>query len=271
MTDQIWRLLSGQGPLVATAIHAGHELRQDVLAQMALGEPERRREEDPFTGHWTDIAPTQIIGLRSRFETDLNRRRKKAVYRTPGDAWGLQVWKESLPDEVAERSLAEYDMFYRTLRELYGKLAQQYGAFVVYDLHTYNHRRGGPHEPPADLAGNPQVNVGTGTLSNRERFGGLVERFMQELSDFEFPGGKLDVRENVKFFGGNHPRWAHARFPETACVIAIEFKKFFMDEWTGEADMTLVHAIRKALAGTVPGVLDELSRIGVEPGIRRAI
>ena len=26
----------------------------------------------------------------------------------------------------------------------------------------------------------------------------------------------------------------HERYPEKACVIAIEFKKIFMDEWTGE-------------------------------------
>jgi hypothetical protein len=265
MTDQIWRLQIGHGPLVATAIHDGHEIREEVLEHMALGEAGRLREEDPYTERWTHAARTRVVGLRSRFEVDLNRPRENAVYRTPLDAWGLQVWKGALPDDVASRSLAEYDAFYRALEALYGELAEQYGAFVVYDLHSYNHRRQGPGGPAADPAGNPQVNIGTGTMTNRARFASVIERFKGDLASYDFPGGRLDVRENVKFFGGNHPRWAHERFPDAACVLAIEFKKFFMDEWSGEPNETQLEAIGQALASTVPGVLDELAKV---PGSR---
>ena len=136
MTEPIWRLQIGHGPLVATAIHDGHELREELLDYVALDEAGRLREEDPFTGNWTKVAPTRVVGLRSRFETDLNRPRDKSVYRTPEDAWGLKVWKDALPDAVASRSHAEYDAFYTALGELYGELAKQYGRFVVFDLHT---------------------------------------------------------------------------------------------------------------------------------------
>jgi hypothetical protein len=44
-------------------------------------------------------------------------------------------------------------------------------------------------------------------------------------------------------------------------VLAIEVKKFFMDEWTGEADMSLVTALRDALEWTVTGVLTELAKL----------
>jgi hypothetical protein len=259
MADQIWRLHIGHGPLVATAIHDGHELREELAEQMSLDEAGRLREEDPFTGEWTKVAPTRVIGLRSRFETDLNRPRDKAVYRTPEDAWGLKVWKDALPDDLANRSLAEYDAFYTALGELYGELANQHGRFVVFDLHTYNHRREGPNGTLADPAGNPQVNIGTGTM-NRERWATVIDAFIETLRSFDFPGGKLDVRENVKFFGGNHPRWAHEKFPNAACVIAVEFKKFFMDEWTGEANEGLVEAIGEALQFTAPAVLETLKR-----------
>lgn len=259
MTEQIWRLQIGHGPLVATAIHDGHELREELVDYMLLDDAGRLREEDPFTDLWTRIAPTRVVGLRSRFETDLNRARDKAVYRTPADAWGLQVWKDTLPDDVAARSLAEYDAFYTALGELYGELADQFGRFVVFDLHSYNHRREGPDGPPADPAGNPQVNIGTGTL-NRERWGTVIDTFINTLRAFDFPGGKLDVRENVKFFGGNHPRWAHETFPDAACVIAVEFKKFFMDEWTGQPNEDYVEAIGDALRFTAPAVLDTLKR-----------
>lgn len=268
MTDQIWRLHVGHGPLVATAIHDGHEVRKEVLEYMSLGDQDRLREEDPFTERWTSVARTRVVGLRSRFEVDLNRPRESAVYRTPGDAWGLIVWKGTLPDDVADRSLAQYDKFYHALGELYEELAEEYGVFVVFDLHTYNHRRQGPDGPAADVEGNPQVNIGTRTLTNRGRFADVIDRFKNDLSTYDFPGGKLDVRENVKFFGGNHARWAHQRFPDTACVLAIEFKKFFMDEWTGAADEAQIEAIGRALASTVPGVLEELSKV---PGSRLVV
>jgi len=261
MKNQIWQLQEGSGPIVATAIHDGHGIRAEVLKHVALDDPGRLREEDPYTGLWAKIASTNVIGVRSRFEVDLNRPREKAVYRTPADAWGLKVWKDELPDHLAAESLAAYDAFYQALGELYGKLAEQCGAFVVYDLHTYNHRREGPDGPPADSQGNPQVNIGTGTMQNRDKFARVIERFKSDLSNYDFPGGKLDVRENVKFFGGNHPRWAHEKFPDAACVIAIEFKKFFMDEWTGAPDMPLVEAIGKALVSTMPGVIEELKQV----------
>ena len=171
------------------------------------------------------------------------------------------MWKDGLPDDVAARSLAEYDAFYQMLEDLYGELAREHGAFVVFDLHTYNHRREGPTGPAADTAGNPQVNLGTRTLPDRRRFAGVIDRFIGDLSAYDFPGGRLDVRENVKFYGGNHPRWAHERFPGAACVIAIEFKKVFMDEWTGQPDQPLVDAIGQALASTVPGVLEEIAKV----------
>ncbi len=261
MNEQIWTVELGDGPIVATAIHDGHDVREEAIAHLALDDLARLREEDPHTGSWTRVAANRVIGLRSRFEVDLNRPRDKAVYLTPDDAWGLQVWKGELPAEIAARSLAGYDAFYQALQELYADLARQHGAFVVYDLHTYNHRRDGPDGPTADPQGNPQVNIGTGTMADRDRFAGVIDRFIHDLSRFDFPGGNLDVRENVKFRGGNHPRWAHEAFPDAACVIAIEFKKFFMDEWSGEPDMTLVDAIGDALASTVPGVLEEIAKV----------
>ena len=68
----------------------------------------------------------------------------------------------------------------------------------------------------------------------------------------------MDVRENVKFQGGHVSRWAHETFPRSACVLAIEFKKFFMDEWTGAPDWDAITSIRKALESAVPGILAQL-------------
>jgi N-formylglutamate amidohydrolase len=260
MPEEIWRLRTGEGSIVATAIHDGHAVRAEVARHLALDDAVRLREEDPFTARWTAVAPTRIVGLRSRFEVDLNRPRDAAVYRKPEDAWGLEVWDGELPEEIAERSLRGYDAFYTTLAQLYRSLASRHGRFLVLDLHSYNHRRDGPDRPPADPQLNPQVNVGTGTMQDRARWSSLIDRFRSDLAAFDFPGGRLDVRENVRFRGGALAAWTHRSFPDEACVLSIEVKKFFMDEWTGEPDQALVDAVGKALRATLPGLLAELKR-----------
>ena len=260
MENQIWSLTQGVGPVVATAIHSGHEVREELKGLLAVSEEDRFREEDPFTGPWTEAVSTQVVVTRSRFEVDLNRPRERAVYFNPEDAWGLQVWKKNPTADVIAKSLAEYDAFYAQMRKIFSELKRQFGYFVVFDLHSYNHLRDGPDGPPANLELNPEVNIGTGTL-NRGRFGLLVDRFMQDIRRFDYLGSTLDIRENVKFEGGHFSEWAHREFPDSACVLAVEFKKFFMDEWTGIPDPIQLGAIKRALESTVPGVLEELKKL----------
>jgi hypothetical protein len=256
------QVVEGDGPLVATALHNGSGLRAEVAERVALGEADRLREEDPHTGAWTSLAPTRLVALRSRFEVDLNRPREKCVYRRPEDAWGLQVWADEPPAAVFEQSVACYDAFYARVKQLHLGLAERFGKFVVFDLHSYNHRRDGPDGPPADPDGNPEVNVGTRTMQDRARWEPLIDRFIADLSGYDFLGRRLDVRENVRFFGGNLGRWTHENFPEAGCVLSIEVKKFFMDEWSGELDAAQHAQVGRALAATVPGVLEELGRLG---------
>lgn len=260
MTESTWSLARGAGPVLALAIHDGHEVRPDVRRVMALGDAERLREEDPHTATWADVAPSRMVAIRSRFEVDLNRPRERAVYLTSEDAWGLEVWREPPAPDVVRASLGQYDAFYRALDDVLQDLRKTWDRFLVLDLHSYNHRRDGPHAPAAASSGNPQINVGTGTMLDRGRWAGLVDRFITEMRAYDFPAGPLDVRENVRFRGGNCARWIHGRFPESACVLSIEVKKFFMDEWTADLDTVLLGAIGDALRASIPGAVEELTR-----------
>src|SRR5262245_25824243 len=166
MTSQsrAWKVELGNGPLVACAIHDGHDVRPAIAECLRLGSLERLYEEDPYTGTWTSIAPTRIIGQRSRFEVDFNQPREKAVYITPADAWGLDVWRCPPSAEMVAESLQTYDEFYSHVQTILEQLVARHSKVVVFDLHSYNHIRGGMGGVPADPEGNPEINLGTGTM-----------------------------------------------------------------------------------------------------------
>lgn len=252
MSATAWEFTRGDDPIVATAIHAGHDLRNDVEQLMVLPEDDRLREEDPFTDGWVGIAGNTIVVTRSRFELDLNRPREKAVYREPGDAWGLEVWSSPPPDDLVASSLASYDAFFSELADLCDDLAATHGYFVVLDLHSYNHRRGGPDRPVDDPEANPEINLGTETIPPAGRH--LVDIFAESLRSHPFDQGHLDVRENVKFRGGQMTRWINARYPDQGCSIAVEVKKIFMDEWTGTVDDAVTENVGRALTAATESV-----------------
>ena len=210
------------------------------------------------------MAPTRLVARRSRFQVDLNRPRESAVYIRPEDAWGIRVWEREPAEEIVHRSLAEYDAFYVELERIVGELVEANHLAVVFDLHTYNHARAGPEGPRADPEGNPEINVGTGTM-DRERWGPIVDRFIGDLRSFDFLGRHLDVRENVKFQGRAFCAAVHRGVPHTACALAVEVKKFFMDEWTGRVDRPQFHTILAAFRSTLPGLREELERMGGRP------
>ncbi|MHC4663790.1 MAG: N-formylglutamate amidohydrolase [Planctomycetota bacterium] len=260
MSRSAWDIIKGEGPLLAVALHNGHDVQDEVLMRHAVEEADRLREEDPFTGRFAELFGTRITVNRSRFELDLNRPRKRAIYLAPKDAWGLTVWKEKPPAALIEKILSDYDRFYETIYEILSNLEQEHGHFVVFDIHSYNHRRSGPDAPPDDPAGNPEINIGKSGI-NMEKWGQLFNRFLRDLRSFNFSGRKLDVRVNVRFEGSHFSRWVHKNFPDTGCSLAIEFKKFFMNEWTGELYMDTFEELGNALKSTLPGIIEELSNI----------
>ena len=215
---------------------------------MKLGAPERLREEDPFTGQAILDVPTHIVAHRSRFEFDLNRGASEAVYQTAEQSWGLEVWNEPPDPAMVGRSLGIHAAYYRMLGALLDDLAAQVGRFVLIDVHSYNHRRDGPGAPATDPENAPDINIGTFSMP-REQWAFIVDPLIEAMRGFDFNGRRLDVRENVAFQGkGEQTRFVHDRYPGVGCAIALEFKKFFMDEWTGEPDLRELAAMRRFIA-----------------------
>ncbi|MER9405101.1 N-formylglutamate amidohydrolase [Mesorhizobium caraganae] len=247
-----WTIKLGDGPVVGTAIHSGTDVGSACRGLMCLSDPDRLREEDPFTERFIADFPTRIIVHRSRFQVDLNRARDAAVYLSPDQSWGLKVWRELPAEAIVEESLSFHDAFYSELKRVLADIEKRYGRFVLVDVHSYNHRRDGPQAQPTarDLA--PDINIGTSSM-DRERWAPVVDAFIETLRGNQLNGEPIDVRENVSFQGkGEQTRFVHTNFPQTGCAIAVEFKKIFMDEWSGEPDWAAIDQLRAILASTVP-------------------
>lgn len=252
-----WDLVLGEGPVVATAIHDGHRMRGSLLPHLAFDEDQRRRDEDALTGVLATAGDVRLRVRSSRFEVDLNRPRDKALSTDPADTWGLQVWRGPLPPHEIAASLAAYDRFYAMIRGLLDALLARWGCLLLIDIHSYNHRRDGPDAPPADQAGNPDIELGVTTL-DKERWGSVVKRFAEALRNSHVAGRSPDVRENIRYpTGGHFPEWVYATYGDRICTISPEYKKIYMDEWTARSDIAVLEDFRNGLERAVDAVRGE--------------
>lgn len=243
-------------PVIAAAIHEGHHIRPGLLPYMNLNEAERSREEDPYTGYLATISDNRVIVNISRFEVDMNRPREKAIYLKPEDAWGLNVWTAFPPPSFIDHSLKLYDAFYKEVDKLLQHTIRCCGYFAVLDIHSYNYKRERQQDENADLL-NPEINIGT--AHNDARWRPLIDHFITTLSATKINGHAPDVRENVKFMGGEFSRRISKEYGSYGCVLSVEFKKTFMDELTGIVSLPHLRQIKNALAATIEGLKEQLS------------
>ncbi len=123
---------------------------------------------------------------------------------------------------------------------------REFGRALIFDIHSYNHRRQGP-QTAAPARDNPDIDLGLTTVNHR-RFGRVAESVVESLSHCSLSGRPLDVRANVRYpDGGNFPESMFAKFGDDVCVVTLEVKKIYMDEWTGTVDFTTVHQLLQAM------------------------
>ncbi len=236
------------GPVWALAIHDGHDIADELVPIINLSEVERLREEDPFTGILTDIGTNRLVVKTSRFQVDLNRALQDAIYLHPEQAWGLNVWKHLPSKAIIERIQHSYRYIQRLISLLIEDTIHRYGYFIVYDIHSYNSKREGPNEI-IDTALNPQINIGT--IHNSSIWHPVIDAFKQFISSKQFAGRNIDIRENVKFSGGYLSKWINSKYGAHGCVLSIEFRKDFMDEWSGVPNPQAIELLRQLLASSL--------------------
>ena len=135
------------------------------------------------------------------------------------------------------------------------------GQLLVLDLHSYNHRRDGAGAEAAPVEENPDIDIGATTL-DRGVFGDLLGRFTEELGRHTMRGNALQIGENVRYpDGGNFPEWLFETYGKRTCVITLEYKKIFMDEWTGTLDIGAAQDLRTGLMHALGVARTELAKL----------
>jgi N-formylglutamate amidohydrolase len=249
MISSDFRFCDSVSPLLTLAIHNGHKLPAQVLQNCGLDDNTRLREEDPHTRGFAELFPNHIVLNTSRFAVDLNRSPEHAVYLKPEDAWGLQVRKTELPEDLLLKLREAHAAWYRVLEYQLNRLLKLHPRLLILDLHSYNHRRGGADAAPDPQEQNPDIIIGRSNL--KPEYYPVAERLREEFDGKPFRNIKLDCRCDVKFTGGYLSRWINAHYPDNAICLAIEFKKIFMNEWTGELDISAYEELKKIVRQAV--------------------
>jgi N-formylglutamate amidohydrolase len=218
---------------VGVALHAGSNVRPDMRELMAVSREERFLEEDPYTDRFVKDFPVQLVAMDSRFEYDLNREMEEAIYPFSEKKWGLQVWKRPLTTEETENTLIKYREFHELLEMVIDHILGYHKTAILFDVHSFCYQREQRKIWWKDER--PEINLGTRSI-DRKYFAPLVDLFLEQLARTSLDGHKIRVAENEIFSGGYLTRKFAASHQRRVLVLAIEYKKIFMDEHTGKLD-----------------------------------
>jgi len=212
------------------SMHSGHRVRKEILEILAVSEEDRYREEDPFMDRFISDFPIRICGRDSRFEYDLNRNPYRSLYDYDKPQWGLKVWNRELTEEERLRSIKKHREFHALLEMVCRYLLKQHKYALLFDMHAYCYQREKKQTWQEDER--PEINIGTGAV-NRKIFDPAITCFKSNLRRTKIDDRPLRISENEIFSGGYLSRHLSRIFNERLLVLALEYKKIFMDEWTG--------------------------------------
>ena len=223
-------------PYLCTAIHAGHRLREDLVANCLLSEAERLQEEDPYTDQLIDSFPITLVALDSRYEYDLNRSPEHCIYE---QAWGHQVWRTPLTVSQRQQSQDKHDRYYRVLAAILQALERRFGGCLLMDIHSYNWQIRQHQQAPI-------FNLGTAQIDLR-RSRKILSVLEQKLSEIDLPHLETEVGRDQAYQGrGYQARFTREVLANTL-TIPLEIKKIFMDEKNGELFPLVLEKLQEGL------------------------
>ncbi len=240
--------IESYAPVICTSVHAGHKLRSNLDSKCALSEDERFFEEDPFTDQLIQAMPITLIAKDSRYEYDLNRPIANCIY---SKAWGKTVWANKLSPKERSESTHKHQIFYKILDALTLKIEEQFGAALIFDIHSYNHVRR-EEETPTFNIGTEQIDL--------DRWQSIVDFSLTRLAKVALPNLPVVACENAVFYGrGYMISHVNSRFQNTL-VLPLEVKKIFMDELTGEVYPLVMQSLSQQFKACLADIAALFSR-----------
>jgi hypothetical protein len=159
-----------------------------------------------------------------------------------------------------------YNHWYNLLRITVSRLLERHPILLVLDMHSYNHRRNGPGSTPDPQIQNPDIILGRSNMTSS--FYPWVDRIQAALNGSLVGGQTIDCRTDVKFTGGWMSRWLHHHFPGRVVSLSVEFKKIFMDEWSGNLDNDMQNALTIAFHQAVLNNLIGLTDLRADENLK---
>ncbi len=233
-------------PFIATAIHSGHHVREELLPFMALDSDGRQFEEDTGTNLMIDGLGNAVWALESRAVYDLNRSREVALPLTPERFWGTRVYQTSPTPEMNEKSLKNYDSFYRFMETCISTILERFGICVIYDIHSYNISR----QKEKGIKSPPVFNLGTALL-NKSKWNREIESWLDQLGKISLTGIHTSVAENHVFLGKAEFCRRLCSLDKRILVLPTEVSKIYMDEKKGHVYPDVITDLRIKLQNAI--------------------
>ena len=233
-------------PFIVSAIHAGHTVRQDLLPLMAIDSDQRKFEEDTGTDLMIKGLPNAVWALESRSVYDLNRTREMALPLTRERFWGTRVYKTLPTPEMNQKSLGNYESFYRFMEACIDSLLDRFGFCIIYDIHSYNISR----QKEKGIASPPVFNLGTALL-DKSKWKKAIESWMEQLGTITLPGIKTRVAENQVFQGKEEFCRRICSLDDRILVLPTEISKVYMDEKKGTIYPDVIAAVKHGLQNAI--------------------
>lgn len=239
---------------LAVVLHSGNRVRPEMIEIMDVTGEDRSREEDLYMDLFVKDFPIHLIARDSRFEYDLNWEIEKAIYPFDGKKWGLRVWKRYLDAIEAEESYKKYREFHALLELVLDHIMAEHRCAILFDIHSFCYQRENKVKWWEDSK--PEINLGTRYI-NRDFFSPLIDLFLDGMSGATLDGQTLRIVENDIFPGGYLTRKFARSHNRQVLVLAIEYKKIYMDERTGELFNNKLHTLKENLLLTKDRLFSE--------------
>jgi len=233
-------------PYIAVAIHAGHNVRKELLPFMQISEAARFFEEDPATDTMILNCKSSICALDSRAEYDLNRPEELAIPLTPERFWGVQVFAKQPTEKMNLDTMDKYNSFYRFIGSCITVLLERFGACIIYDMHSYNISR----QLEKGITNPPVFNLGT-ELLDKKHWGKEIDGWLDSLSQISIPGITTTVAENMVFKGKGELCRKLSSWNDNILVLPTEISKIYMNEHAGNIYPEITVALKNGLGKTI--------------------